>query len=354
MKKITILLLLAILLLPGCTNEELIGRSGNMRDGELAQVNLRIDGAAMSDGLKSRSKASAEEAEIANLRVLIFDDRGAIVTNKKYSSDPGKSLRIETYSGSKRKFCIVANISKDEIDRRLNDIASYGELEKVMATSAELGLGLNTPLPLVMTAIKEDVDIYPGTSTITEVVKLRFLVAKLTLRVVDATPADEEVTISDWAILDAPAGTYIFGSDVDANPNPEQDNKDEYWITTGSHPFEEIDQVNKTSAQTVYLLENRRGGRVPKDLPGNPYDGMAVDDKDSKGKTWYRPKRATAIMINAIHTSSGTPNRVKIYIYLGEDNHSDYNIRRGYHYDFTVTVKGFNEIGVDTNVDYAP
>ena len=324
-----------------------------MRNGELAQVNLRIDGAAMSDGLKSQSVTSDKEAEIANLRVLIFDDQGDIVTNKKYSSDPGKSLRIETYSGSKRKFCIVANISNDEIDRRLDDIVSYDELEKVMVTSAELGYGSDMPLPLVMTAVREGVDIYPGTSTITEAVKLRFLVAKLTLRVVDAMP-DGEVTISDWAILDAPARSFLFGSNLDANPDPDKDNKSEYWVTSGSHPFEKFDQQNKTFTQTIYLLENRRGNRRDKDLPDTPYEGMAFGDQDSRGKAWYSPERATAIMINATHTSSGTSKRVKIYIYLGEDNHSDYNIRRGYHYDFTVTVRGFNEVGVDTNVDYVP
>ncbi|MDA6986844.1 hypothetical protein OSM86_23085, partial [Escherichia coli] len=33
-------------------------------------------------------------------------------------------------------------------------------------------------------------------------------------------------------------------------------------------------------------------------------------------------------------------------------NHSDYNIRRGHHYTFTVTVNGLNEIKIDSNVDF--
>ena len=54
-----------------------------------------------------------------------------------------------------------------------------------------------------------------------------------------------------------------------------------------------------------------------------------------------------------MHTTDVEERRVKAYIYLGEDNHSDYNIRRGHHYTFNIIVRGVDDIKVDTNVDFS-
>ena len=78
---------------------------------------------------------------------------------------------------------------------------------------------------------------------------------------------------------------------------------------------------------------------------------MNQDDADSRGKAWFKPGRATAVVITAMHTTDVEERRVKAYIYLGEDNHSDYNIRRGHHYTFNIIVRGVDDIKVDTNVD---
>lgn len=79
---------------------------------------------------------------------------------------------------------------------------------------------------------------------------------------------------------------------------------------------------------------------------------MGLNDKDSRGKAWYKPKRATAIVVTAMHKADLVTRQIKAFIYLGQDNHSDYNIRRGHHYTFTVTVNGLNEIKIDSNVDF--
>mgnify|MGYP000137448715 FL=1 len=53
-----------------------------------------------------------------------------------------------------------------------------------------------------------------------------------------------------------------------------------------------------------------------------------------------------------MHKADLVTRQIKAFIYLGQDNHSDYNIRRGHHYTFTVTVNGLNEIKIDSNVDF--
>lgn len=78
---------------------------------------------------------------------------------------------------------------------------------------------------------------------------------------------------------------------------------------------------------------------------------MALDDTDHRGKAWFKPRRATAVVINAIHRAGTQSELIKAYIYLGHDNHSDYNVLRGSHYTFNITVYGINDIKIDTNVD---
>ena len=78
---------------------------------------------------------------------------------------------------------------------------------------------------------------------------------------------------------------------------------------------------------------------------------MALNDTDHRGKAWFKPRRATAVVINAIHRTGTQSELIKAYIYLGHDNHSDYNVLRGSHYTFNITVYGINDIKIDTNVD---
>ena len=353
MKKITILLFLSLLYLAGCVNEDFVNQAGNVREGEPAQVNLKVGVTPMGVGLKTRALEEEDENKISNLRILIFNSKGEVVTNKKYDNDPGASLNLETVSGSGQTICMVANVMKDAVDKRLEAIATYSQLKEAMVTAEELDNGLDTTHPLMMTAVKENVTIAPGANKTQKEFKLQFLAAKLTLTVIDKTgekDQNQSVTLIGWNIIDGPAQSYIFGNKTkDANTDHIDD--DPYWITsTADYPFDE-DQ-NGVSVKTLYLLENRRGGRVDNGTVTDPYDGMNIEDTDSRGKRHYSPKRATAIMIRAMHMNSGTTKQVKAYIYLGANSYNDYNIERGKHYKFTVTVNGLNDIKVDTNVDH--
>lgn len=348
MRKITILLFLSLLYLAGCVNEDFVNQAGNVREGEPAQVNLKVGVTPMGVGLKTRALKEDEENKISNLRILIFNSKGEIVTNQKYDSDPGSLLNLETVSGSGQTICMVANVMKDAVDQRLEAIATYSQLKEAMVTAEELDNGFVNH-PLMMTAVEENVTIAPGSNKSQIEFKLQFLAAKLTLKVVDATPGDESVTLLGWNIIDGPARSYIFGGEEDANADERDVADDARWITSkADYSFESVNDEKTESTQTLYLLENRRGGRVQKD----PYKDLTWDDENDKGKRYYSPKRATAIMIKALHAKAGESTKlVDAYIYIGENSYNDYNIMRGKHYQFTVRVTGLNEIEVDTNVD---
>lgn len=362
MKKIIILYFLGALLLSGCMRDEF--DTTRVEEGIAARVSLRVllpdmDGAVSAGNTRTSANTRAVDAAVENrldsLRVLVFNSSGQIVTNRKYTAQSDGSLsalQIDTWSGNNLTFCFVAN-SRDDLDNRLAVVTSYNDLREFMVTASSLNFGLSDTEALIMTAIVENVNVQPGTDTISDPIQLQFLAAKLTLTVTDATPDGHTVTILGWDVQDVPARSYLFPDSKDANPAPEGGaDKEEYWLTTASdYPFEV--NRNKSASQTLYLFENRRGGRVARSLPGTDerYPNMALDDTDHRGKAWFKPRRATAVVINAIHRAGTQSELIKAYIYLGHDNHSDYNIIRGNHYTFNITVHGINDIKIDTNVD---
>mgnify|MGYP000360057567 FL=1 len=362
MKKIIILYFLGALLLSGCMRDEF--DTTRVEEGIAARVSLRVllpdmDGAVSAGNTRTSANTRAVDADVENrldsLRVLVFNSSGQIVTNRKYTAQSDgslSSLQIDTWSGNNLTFCFVAN-SRDDLDNRLAVVTSYNDLREFMVTASSLNFGLSDTEALIMTAIVENVNVQPGTDTISDPIQLQFLAAKLTLTVTDATPEGHAVTILGWDVQDVPARSFLFPDSQDANPAPEGGaDKEEYWLTTASdYPFE-VEQ-NKSASQTLYLFENRRGGRVARSLPGTTeqYPDMALDDTDHRGKAWFKPRRATAVVINAIHRAGTQSELIKAYIYLGHDNHSDYNVLRGSHYTFNITVYGINDIKIDTNVD---
>lgn len=362
MKKIIILYFLGALLLSGCMRDEF--DTTRVEEGIAARVSLRVllpdmDGAVSAGNTRTSANTRAVDAAVENrldsLRVLVFNSSGQIVTNRKYTAQSDgalSALQIDTWSGNNLTFCFVAN-SRDDLDNRLAVVTSYNDLREFMVTASSLNFGLSDTGALIMTAIVENVNVQPGSDTISDPIQLQFLAAKLTLTVTDATPDGHAVTILGWDVQDVPARSYLFPDSKDANPAPEGGaDKEEYWLTTASdYPFEV--NRNKSASQTLYLFENRRGGRVARSLPGTDeqYPDMALDDTDHRGKAWFKPRRATAVVINAIHRAGTQSELIKAYIYLGNDNHSDYNIIRGNHYTFNITVYGINDIKIDTNVD---
>lgn len=362
MKKIIILYFLGALLLSGCMRDEF--DTTRVEEGIAARVSLRVllpdmDGAVSAGNTRTSANTRAVDADVENrldsLRVLVFNSSGKIVTNRKYTAQSDgslSSLQIDTWSGNNLTFCFVAN-SRDDLDNRLAVVTSYNDLREFMVTASSLNFGLSDTGALIMTAIVENVNVQPGSDTISDPIQLQFLAAKLTLTVTDATPDGHTVTILGWDVQDVPARSFLFPDSQDANPAPEGGaDKEEYWLTTASdYPFE-VEQ-NKSASQTLYLFENRRGGRVARSLPGTTeqYPDMALDDTDHRGKAWFKPRRATAVVINAIHRTGTQSELIKAYIYLGHDNHSDYNVLRGSHYTFNITVYGINDIKIDTNVD---
>ena len=350
-------LLLSALLLAGCVREEFPG-SGSVAEGKPSLVAFNLVVPTMSSSPSTRALPPEEESKIENLRVMVFRADGSVVTNDKYTGT-GTQFTVNSYSGNSYTLFFIANVNNAEVEARLQSAASLLEVEQLVTTASQLDFGMNTTHPLMMIGKQENVTFAPGNSTYSIPVQLHFIAAKVTLKVVDNTAASgQQVSIIGWDVENAPARSYLFPqtADINANLPGTSADKDDYWLTTDvDYPFETEDKLNKTVSQTLYVFENRRGGRINRQLPDNPdniYPGMDFGDQSHLGKGWFKPARATAIVIKAMHKATLDTKQVKAHIYLGADNHSDYTVERGKHYIFTVTVNGLNDIKVDSNVEY--
>ena len=347
-------LLLSALFLAGCVREEFPG-SGSVAEGKPSQVAFNLVIPAMSSSPSTRAMTPEEERKIENLRVMVFRADGSVVTNGKYTGGTGNQFTVNSYSGSNYTLLFIANVSNAQIETELQSAASLSDVEKIVTTATQLDFGLNTTHPLMMIGKQEGVTFAPGNSTYGPPVQLHFIAAKVTVKVIDKTPADQGVTIIGWDVENASARSYLFPQTADIN-QPGTTDSEKNWLTTDvDYPFEAEDKLNKTVSQTLYVFENRRGGRVDRNLPSgvdDKYHGMAFNDQDHRGKGWFKPVRATAIVIKAMHKTTAETKLVRAHIYLGADNHSDYTVERGKHYVFTVTVNGLDDIKVDSNVEY--
>ena len=347
-------LLLSALFLAGCVREEFPG-SGSVAEGKPSQVAFNLIVPAMSSSPSTRALTPEQESKIENLRVMVFRADGSVVTNGKYTGT-GNQFTVNSYSGNNYTLLFIANVSNAEIETKLQSATSLSDVEKIVTTATQLDFGMNTTHPLMMTGKQENVTFAPGNSTYGPPVQLHFIAAKVTVIVIDKTPADHGVSIIGWDVENAPARSYLFPQTADINQPGTTADSDNHWLTTDvDYPFETVDASSRTVSQTLYVFENRRGGRVNRPLPGNSdnqYTNMAFGDQDHRGKAWFKPARATAIVIKAMHKTTAETKLVKAYIYLGADNHSDYTVERGKHYVFTVTVNGLDDIKVDSNVEY--
>lgn len=90
------------------------------------------------------------------------------------------------------------------------------------------------------------------------------------------------------------------------------------------------------------MFENRRGAKAG-----------AVNDYKKKAEYAVEFPKATYFKasFNCLNRTDGNTYSVVTKVYLGADNYSDFNIQRGKHYTYTITISGVNSITVEVSTD---
>lgn len=364
-------LLATLLVLSACISEPLVNdKDSDYGDGKLTPITLAIRGdrftgeaatptrAEAAQQPAVRALSAADEAKITYLNLLVFDADGAVVLNESFNeltlTDGAYRLRTETLPGSGMQFYIIANADAatpfaENLPNALKAVTKLDGLKALLLNLKESTDGLNRTDRLLMMGNATINVTKPYREEIP--LTLTFLSAKVTVKLMDKIPEGLKIEIKNWDIVNVPKKSYLLGRDTE---DAVSKTKEEDYLTTASK-FAFENSAEKEWSQTFYLLENRQGGRVARADPthaADKYPGMKVDDNDQRGKAWYAPVYATYLLVYGTHIKDGNTNDIFYKIYLGENAVNDYNLCRGKHYQYNVTINGLNNINVDTNVDW--
>lgn len=375
-----ILFLITGVLFISCTKEE-INNPSEYKDGDTTRITLTLkserqqlnemQGMAQTNRamqfpynvpttanmIGNKTFSPKDESLITNVHILVFNSTGQIVSNtyiNKLNFSETAKIITETYCGENMDVWVVANgdvndTEEDESKVKLEKVKNVNDLQAILISTNGDGLSRSERLTMIGNTT---ITITPNMAAIS--IQMHYLAAKVTIKVnVTDTPNDVAITITGWDVVNIPKRTYLKEhTKEDAVSGTEST---DYLYSAEEYPFETIGADTKTWAQSFYLFENRRGGRIDRTLPTNPaerYPNMAFGDTDPRGKAWFAPPGATYMLIYGTYSKSGQMNNVVYKIYLGENAYNNYDVVRGKHYTFNVTIKGLNQIDIDTTVDW--
>lgn len=358
MKHLLAILTLALLAV-SCTKEPLVSPDSDFIEGEKTTLRIALKDAAMNVGTRS-GLTPAEEEEIHSVAIFIIDKASNQIVTSVFHDNvaahnyPAQDLKVETLVGNNRNIYVIANYDANLIDQ-LKIVTTCEEAESLIAEF--YGNPLQREYGLAKTGKLTDQQIRKN-QLIT--VPLDYITAKITTNVINKSA---DFTVLGWAMGNIPTLTYAFEGPTDALTD-----EDYYHDLEGQ--MIQFEQKPATSgpgnpaaplsySNTFYIYENRCGTRdLTKTAPpdGWPYGDPTNIRQPYQEKAWYAPKNATYIKIYGKWNDRGTLRDVIITHYLGADNHSDYNIRRGTHYTYNITIEklnasgNLNNITIDTNV----
>lgn len=343
---------LLVLFTISCMKEDPELLKNNTPEGLPAQLMVTIDPPQMTKaGLNPQ-----QEKAVTNAQVLVFNSSGQVVTNQFFSSvSAGSGIQsVKTSSGSNMSVYIVANISTENS----NNTSLFGNVRTLSDLNAvkvyNLGTDITNNKKLMMWGVVTGVTIPPAPQVATIPVNLNYVASKIRIHLIDDTPVNEDISWTDWQVQDPSRFSYLIPQASDA-VNPA--NAGDFVSATAQFAWRDtvftVGGVQKPGKYTIfYLYENRRGGRVANNAtPPAGYNPRPIDSTDPRDKAWYAPARATALIANGFYSKQSGNTGVKATIYLGSNNYNDYNVARKNEYTFTVTVKGLNQIDIDSRVE---
>lgn len=343
-----ILLILSVfisMLCSSCSDEDdRISTSGNVEDMP-ALIHLNF----INEDMKTRGTGltPTEEKKVSSIQLLIFDRFGKIVTNTSYNDANGLTniQNIPTRSGSNMSVYAIANLTavNTNFTQAFNNIRNLSDLNNLIIYT--IGSDMEANHKILMWGSASAITIPATPNVVTVPINLNYVVSKIHVNLISNVPAGEQVTWTDWKLQDFARFSYLIPHAADAvNPS----NPSDYLTSSATFAWTDttfvVNGLSKAGKTTVfYLFENRRGGRIT----GSPAD------TDPRNKNLYAPARSTALIANGFYQKSGSNTGIKATIYLGANSYNDYNLERGKEYTYQITVKGINEIDIDSRIDGA-
>ena len=283
-------LLTGVLLLALCACSREKTDAGQQSGPRMVTVSLTVRPERMASVTRS-----ADESAVRDLNFYLCDDNGDIILHRYQTS---ATLRFESLPGN-YLMRIAANLGRD-----LGDNPVWADVAVVHADEYD-------SLPM---AWEGDVAI-PAAGGALPAVEVQRAVAKISYDIA-VKPAD--IKLESVQLLSVPRTVSIF--DVAASPSDDPGDYTDCPETALS---------DRSAAGISYLLPNMQG-RVP-----------SITDQRQKNRD-NAPSRASYLLIRAVR---GT-KILAYYVYLGENNTSDFNVRANAYYRFNISILGDSEVDI--------
>ena len=374
-------MLAACLIWSGC-KDDTMERNGTFKEGTVT-LQFAVQG---SQEVETRADGESDgDSRLDNALVFAFDANGNCVA-KQWTYLDGSNTMSMYLSSSVQTLCAVCNLLDPE--SVMNKVSKRADLDAQAVTISEADGAYKGKY--VMSG-KLDISASSGDSY---TIDLTRLAAQFNVTVKFApSVASDEFMLSEISLHNIPRGSWLFdqGSEntlIEGRTETDFATKDggqkgdyvysETPAVMQTRFFEEevLDWEDKVYAEgetketnvksavetTFNIFENRRG-TLNKDAKNT--EGQSINWPDLSGEENMKEYAqlfkkqlaqnagftyATYMAIKGVYRmAGGTDYETTYYVYLGNDNYSDYNVSRNTRYNLTVTIRTVEQ--ADTRVE---
>jgi hypothetical protein len=318
MKKNVISLLCSVLLLTACVNETLTIDDSYLPEG-YGLLSLSLKNAEADNNIVG---TRVSESQVHDLHVLIYDDSGALVIRRYYSTSLA-SYVIPVPDGSGYTVYAIANTGSD--DTFTDDNASTMTKLESLTTSISAWNTIGTASYMLASAKATSVTVDKTRDDNECSLSLKRLAAKITINI--AAASGQYVNIESFKIGNLPSKSYYVAhplstedvaTDVSGEAGTDATATTDTWL---SIPSQTTITDNAVTGFSFYMFENRRGVN------------SGITAQKDKGAV-NAPNNATYIEIEGeTHQNKGVWR-----VYLGANNTSNFNIKRNTAYTYNITL----------------
>lgn len=310
-------LLAMVAVCSSCQSEEEGMEDVDMEEGLLATIRLEVQGEEQVNFVTR----TVNESVISDLHILVYNSAGELI-GQKYQTG-SSTVTINTRSATGCTIYAVANTGKADLFKGYA-IHKESYLKSMVYSITDWGdLTHGTNLP--MTGSMKSVNIKTGTQTLSAKLVLTRMVAKVVLNI--KVQESSGITITNYSVKNIPARSYYVAR---ASEDAVQTATTAHWKESGVITTSGATSVSKT----FYMFENRRGTKTI----------SAQKDKT----TANAPAKATYVVIHGLVGAV----TVTWTVYLGENNTSDFNIKRNGNYTYNITLNDIAATDTRVVVDF--
>lgn len=367
-------MLAACLIWSGC-KDDTMEENGTFKEGTVT-LQFAVQG---SQEVETRADGESDgDSRLDNALVFAFDESGSCVA-KQWTYLDGSNTMSMYLSSSVKTLCAVCNLLDPETV--MNKVSKRADLDAQAVTISEADGAYKGKY-----VMSGELTTLPGDYTI----NLTRLAAQFNVTVKFApSVASDEFMLSEISLHNIPRGSWLFDQSSE-NTLIEEQKKDNFATADGGQKgdyvysetpavmqtrfFEEevldwedkvyaegeTKETNEYAVETTFnIFENRRGTMATTN-EGKTINWPDLSGEDNMKEYAQLFKKqlaknagftyATYMAIKGVYRmAEGTDYETTYYVYLGNDNYSDYNVNRNTRYNLTVTIRTVEQ--ADTRVE---